>query len=260
MSLARSSPGRAALALLAFCVLLAADSAFARETVRLATLEWPPYTGERLANQGASAAVVKAAFTAAGLDAEFHFYPWTRAVMVARNNPAFVGYFPEYHAEGIEREFIFSSAIGEGPLGFVELADRPVRWETLKDLRGIRIGAVQDYVNTEEFDRMAASGELTVEYVTDDITNIRKVLAGRIRLAVIDKNVLEHLLATEPEFAKTKDRLAFNARILENKQIYVCFRRSARGERLAAAFNEGLDRIDAARIASEAMAGLMGKR
>jgi hypothetical protein len=47
-------------------------------------------------------------------------------------------------------------------------------------------------VNTEEFDLLVASGKLRVELVADDAPKLRKVLAGRISLAVIDENVFHY--------------------------------------------------------------------
>ena len=50
------------------------------ETIQLTSLEWPPYTGSELPQQGASMAVVEAAFDAMGHDLEVRFLPWQRAV------------------------------------------------------------------------------------------------------------------------------------------------------------------------------------
>jgi len=238
---------------LAVALLAGASLAVAQDKViRLTSLEWPPYAGEAVDGQGASVAVVRAAAEAMGYTLEVKFFPWSRAVAMAQDpKSGFHGYFPEYSSEQVATEFLLSDPIGTGPLGFVEQAAAPVAWSSLADLAGKPIGTVRDYVNTEEFDAKAAAGELKVDPVVDDLTNIKKVGAGRIPLAVIDKNVLNHMLQTEPALASVKDKVQFNARLLEDKKLYVAFQRSPEGEAAAKVINEGLGKIDIAAITSK---------
>lgn len=215
------------------------------QTVTLTSLDWPPYTGENLPNQGTSAEKVKAAFKAMGYVAGVEILPWSRAVEEARRNPEVIGYFPKYFEASTEDSFIFSQIIGESPLGFVEPVSAPVVWDTLADLKGLTIGIVRGYANTEAFDSMVAAGELKVDVVNNDLINVRKVLAGRLPLAVIDKNVLDYLLATNPDLVTGKTALQFNKKPLEQKDLFVCFRKDAEGEKMVRIFNEGFRKIGA---------------
>ncbi len=232
---------------------LAAAAATAQDKViRLTSLEWPPYAGEKVDQQGASVAVVRAAAEAMGYSLEVKFFPWSRAVAMAQDpKSGFHGYFPEYYSADVASSFVLSDPIGSGPLGFVEHASSPVTWSTLADLEGKTIGTVRDYVNTEEFDAKAAAGELKIDPVVDDLTNIKKVGAGRIPLAVIDRNVLAYMLATDPGLAGMKDKVRFNQRPLEDKKLYVAFQKSPQGEQAAKVINEGLKKIDADAIAAK---------
>lgn len=242
------------VAALAFTAMLALPVQ-AEETVELTSLEWPPYTGSELPQKGASMAVVKAAFEAMDYDLKVRFLPWQRAVDQAKEEDAVAGYFPEYHAESLEEDFIFSDSIGTGPLGLVERTDDPVEWSSLEDLSDHTIGTVSGYVNTAEFDAMAEDGELSVEPVTDDATNLRKVAGGRIPLAVIDSNVLEYLLSDE--LSNLKGEVQMNDKLLEEKELFVAFTRNDKGERLAEVFNKGLEKIDQEKIMKEALERIM---
>jgi polar amino acid transport system substrate-binding protein len=237
--------------LCAVLLVLSAGAVLAQDKViRLTSLDWPPYAGESVDQQGASVAVVRAAVEAMGYTLEVKFFPWSRAVAMAQDEKSgFHGYFPEYHSDEVAGDFLLSDPIGSGPLGFVELTAAPVAWSSLADLKGKSIGTVRDYVNTAEFDAMAAAGELKVDPVGDDLTNVKKVAAGRIPLAVIDRHVLNHLLSTDPSL--TDARVQFNARLLEDKALYVAFQRSAKGEEAARVLNEGLKKIDAEAIAAK---------
>lgn len=245
-------------ACLALFVALAALPASA-ETLYLTSLEWPPYTGENLAEDGASAKVLREAMTQAGLELEIKFYPWQRAVNTAKNDQNFIGYFPEYYAESIEKDFIFSEPIGTSPLGFIERKDAPVSWSSLSDLKQHTIGVVSGYVNTDKFDAMMASGELKTEGVADDATNIKKVAAGRIDLAVMDKNVFHYLLQTNPELQGLADNLQFNAKLLENKKLFVCVRKSPEGEAAVAKINKGVAAIDVDAVEDAYIQKALGK-
>lgn len=232
---------------------LGALSANAQDKViRLTSLEWPPYSGEKVAEQGASVAVVRAAAAAMGYTLEVKFFPWSRAVAMAQDEKSGIhGYFPEYQSEQVAKDFILSQPIGTGPLGFVEQTAAPVAWGSLADLKGKSIGTVRDYVNTDEFDAKTAKGELKADVAGDDLTNIKKVGAGRIPLAVIDKNVLNYMLKTDPGLASIKGKVQFNAKLLEDKALYIAFQRSAKGEQAAKVINEGLKKIDAKAIAAK---------
>lgn len=221
------------------------------KTVYLTSLEWPPYSSQTLDEQGASIVVAKAAFLTMGYDLQVDFYPWMRAVDYGKKHKKYIGYFPEYHAKSIEKEFIFSDEIGKSPLGFVENKNKSIKWKTLKDLSKYKIGTVSGYVNTLEFDTMVANKQLTVDAVVDDITNIKKVIKSRIDLAVIDRYVLQYLLLNDDSVKKDANKVQFNSKLMENKKLYICFRKNRAGKKLNKIFNQGLRKIDVDKIMND---------
>lgn len=223
---------------------LMAVSIQAKEKVFLTSLEWPPYAGANLPEQGASVAVAKAAFDAMGYELVVEFYPWSRAVNLAKNNPKYAGYFPEYFSEGGTKDWIFSESMGNSPLGFAQPANKPVSWSSMKDLEQYTIGVVRGYVNTAEFDSKVANGEIKAIPVTADMNNMQKVATGRIDMAVIDKNVMNYLFNNEPELKSLQGKASFNDKLLEDKTLHVAFKKSAKGEELSKVFNDGLKKID----------------
>lgn len=244
--------GWALVALLAYAMMMSGSAVAEDKVIRLTSLEWPPYSSAAIEQQGASVAVVRAAAEAMGYKLEVKFFPWNRAVAAAEDpKSGFDGYFPEYHSEDVASKFALSDSIGSGPLGFVESVAAPVSWSSLSDLKDKPIGVVDGYVNTSEFDAKVASGELRAEAVSDDLTNIKKVAAGRIAVAVIDKNVLAFLLANESGLAAAKDKVQFNGKLLEDKQLYVAFQKSEKGAAAAKVVNEGLKKIDVKAVMSE---------
>lgn len=221
------------------------------DTIRLTSLEWPPYASSSLPSQGASIAVAQAAFEAMGHTLVVDFYPWSRAVALATNSDEYLGYFPEYYYES--EDFLFSEPMGTGPLGFVESKDNPISWSSLDDLTSVSIGVVQDYVNTEELDNMIASGELRAQTVTSDTQNILKVAGKRVDLAVIDSNVLDYLLANDPKAQKVDGQVQMNSKLLVEKELFVAFKNSADGQKWLEIFNEGVGKIDVEAIMNDHM-------
>ena len=240
----------AVLAVLAGLLLQAA--AFAQEKViRLTSLEWPPYTGEKLKEHGASAAVAREAFKAMGYTLVIEFYPWSRAVKMVKEDPKYLGYFPEYYSADTAKEFTYSDPMGVGPLSFAERNDKRVSWTKLDDLNRYTIGVVQDYVNTEEFDRRVAKKQLKVDVTVSDDKNLLKLDGKNIDLAVIDRNVFDYLLRTNPRLAAAQKTLRFNDKILEDKKLFICFKKGPEGEKLAKLFNEGLKKINVQAIMAQ---------
>ena len=107
-----------------------------------------------------------------------------------------------------------------------------------------RIGTVAGYINTPEFDALVARKTLVIDEAQNDIANLKKLLRGRIELAVIDPVLYRYLLRHDPEIKALSWRLRMVSRLLGQMQLVACFRRDAEGERVRNALNRGLLRLD----------------
>lgn len=221
-------------------------------TIHLTSLEWPPYTTAS-DGHGASDAVVRAAFAAMGDELDIRYMPWQRAVLAVKRDPSVDGVFPTYASKDRNDFCHWSQPIGKSPVGLAERRDAPLSWKSLDDLKGLRLGVVQGYVNTADFDAKLASGELSAEKTPDDSANLRKLLAHRLQAAVIDRNVMRYLLASDPGLRGSGDQLQFNAHLLDSKPLFVCFRKDAAGLALAHTLDERLRKIDVESVASRAL-------
>ena len=221
--------------LLFLLMVIPAAPADAGQKILLGTLEWPPYVSQSIKDNGYVAVLVKEAFRRGGVAAEFQFSPWNRAVALVKVGKLH-GYFPEYYAEAVTRYAAFSDPFPGGPLGFFKRKTDQIRYDDLTDLKGLRIGTVLGYVNTKAFDE---ADFLLKEPVTDDLTNFRKLLAGRIDLVVADKYVGTALVNTH--MPAQRGRIEFLAKPLEVKSLYVCISNQIpTGSQLLSAFNKGL--------------------
>jgi polar amino acid transport system substrate-binding protein len=110
---------------------------------------------------------------------------------------------------------------------------------------------VTGYVNTAEFDQAVADGRLKVSDVAEDRQNLFKLLAKRVDLTVIDKNVFRYIVQTQEKLKVNSEKLGFSKKLLENKNLYICFRKGDEGEKFRKLFNEGLLKIDVKKIMAE---------
>lgn len=230
---------------LVFSLAVAAFAAPAvhAEAWKLTTLEWPPYV--MADGSGASTEAVVGAFAAAGDEATVQVFPWNRAVNLAAKDPAWVGVYPEYYDAGSDADAggdrcLYSASFGTSPVGFIYRTDSGFDWASHEDLKAYKIGVVQGYVNEATFDAMAAEGALTVDAGPTDASNVSKVAAGRIDAAVIDRNVFEHLVATEANLANHAGALAFHEVALAEHSLHVCFENSDNGRAARDRFNGAL--------------------
>lgn len=221
-----------------------APPAAAKQPIRLASLEWEPYVGSKLPDKGYVTALVRAAFADQGVKVEIEFYPWARALHLARTG-AVDGLVPEYFNASRESEFKFSAGFPGGPLVLykrrgeaITFKADPVRNQdaALRALKSRRFGVVRGYLNTPVFD---AASYLIKEEASDDATNLRKLVYGRIDLAVIDRRVAEHLIRSEyPNYASKIEPMQ---PALAEIPLYIAFsRKSPRMSVALATFNKGL--------------------
>ncbi|MEC8908455.1 MAG: transporter substrate-binding domain-containing protein, partial [Pseudomonadota bacterium] len=82
-----------------------------------------------------------------------------------------------------------------------------------------------------------------------DVTNLMKLVYGRVDLSVIDQHVFAYLLATNPELNAVRGQLLFDQTLLEIKSLYVCFNKD--NAHLAEILNQGLAKIDIRAIQDE---------
>jgi len=215
-----------------------------KQPVRLATLEWEPYIGQKMPDQGYCAALIRAAFATQGMTVDIQFYPWARALHLARTG-AVDGLMPEYFNASRKSEFDYSFPFRGGPLVLYKRrgdaiafsADPTIDPDTaLRALKNYRFGVVRGYLNTPEFD---AASYLSKEEADDDATNLRKLVYGRIDLAVTDRRVADYLIRSQyPDY---RNKVEPMSPPLADNPLYIAFSlRSPRHQQAMVAFNRGL--------------------
>lgn len=214
------------------------------QTVTLSTLEWEPYIGPNMKNNGYVHELVIKAFEKAGVTATAKYYPWARALKLATGGET-DGLFPEYYDESRLNDFVFSDPFPGGPVGLYKRKELNVAYShdpqleqeaALLELADYRFGVVRGYINTKVFDEAQF---LKKEAANDDATNLRKLFKKRLDFIFIDKYVAKHIIVRE--FPHYLADLEFMEPALENKSLYIVFSKQAPNyQESLALFNEGL--------------------
>lgn len=200
--------------LITFLTLLLSFNIQAKEkTIKLATLNWPPYVFEKGDKKGFAYDLVQRAFEEKGYKVTIDFIPWQRLLKQVKEGK-YDGGFPAYFSEERSKIYNVSPSYLDGPLVFAKLKERKIEYTDLNSLKPFTIGVIRGYINEKEFDK---ADFLTKEAVNNEKQNLQKLLKKRVDLVVVDKllgiNILKGL--------NKLDKVDFIAKPLANKTLHL---------------------------------------
>ncbi|MDQ8036955.1 MAG: transporter substrate-binding domain-containing protein [Pedobacter sp.] len=206
----------------------------------LLTLEWPPYTSVKLADNGHIAKRVKAAYAALGQEAKIGFFSWRRAMRLPYTDRRFTAFFPAYPSAERKQVCHLSEPIGMSQLGLAQTSQKPLQWARTEDLKRYRLGIVTAYSNEDSLDRFIRDGSVKTVATEGDAENLLNLARGRVDAAVIDTYVFNWLMKNDARLRPWQDKLQMNERVLVTWPLFVCFRKDSEGDVLRDEFNRGL--------------------
>lgn len=211
----------------------------ASRELRLVATEFPPYTGVTLEDGGTAAAITRAALERAGLRMVLQFRPWARALFEMQQGQ-WDGIIGAWYTAERESYMAFSLPLGiTNRIGFMARAGMSTAVGDLSKLGNLKIGVVRDYANPPAFER----ANLKRDEAFDDLSNLRKLLAGRVDLALIDKGVAFHLIKTQQ---LDGSKLIWLEPPVAEMQLFTALsRRDPELIAHLAAFNKGLSELQA---------------
>ncbi|GAP21655.1 hypothetical protein ADM99_04680 [Leptolinea tardivitalis] len=187
-------------------------------TIRLAIGEWPPYTGKNLSEYGCDSKIVKETFAQMGISVQYGFFPWARSLSFAQTGDWDGTMEWAKSKMAVEKFYISSLPISKQVWVFFHRVDRPFEWQTLDDIKSKTIGVTSGYVYSDIFDPI--SNQLKLEEASSDSANFKKILAGRVDIFPMEKNVGIYILNNE--FTKEeRDQITFNDRPLTEFEPYL---------------------------------------
>jgi len=211
---------------------------FPQKIVNLGSIEYPPYTGKHLKNEGFVTEMTREAYKRVGYKVNISYYPWSRAFDMAKKgkNDGIVNVW-----ERVERMswILFSDPMPGSELVFYKRKGIKISFDGINylSLKPYNIGACLGYANPEKFELV--KDQLKIQFVTHDEQNLMKLKTGRIDLALIDKFVAQYILTTHiPDAIQALDYISI-PRSIEPSRVGIS-KKTSDAERKLVDFNKGL--------------------
>jgi len=206
-----------------FCIFVFSFGAFAEE-IRLTSCDWQPYAGKELSNFGFTSEILKSAFERVGYKVQFKIYPWNRAIEQTKKGKM-DGIYSAYYSEERAKTFALSDPYIDSKVHFCKLKKNKkiVYSGNLRDLSSYTVGVVRGYVNSPEFDK---ADYIKKDEASSDLTNLRKLLKGRIDLIIIDKFVALYHLKNSPFIEGNSEDVVFLNPPLKTLPVHLMFSRA----------------------------------
>jgi polar amino acid transport system substrate-binding protein len=222
-------------------LLLCSANLFAGERIRIgAEDDWSPYSsavkGEPV---GFAVDLVRAAWSAAGIDVELVPLPYARC-MKDVDRGLLAGCFDTLRDPILESKYrwhaqpLFRARIGI--YGRVEAGNDRADL-TLANLRGKRVGVTHGYDYGEAFDSDAT---MLRDVAPSDLSSLRKLLAGRVDYVLVFDRVADDIAKTHADLGK-----GFSLQgVLVEPNLYISFSRTyPHIERIILQFDQGLAKV-----------------
>lgn len=203
-------------------LFLFAQFAQAQPQLRMATLEYPPYSSEQLPNGGSIVALTRRAFAVRGHPLHIDFLPWAR-VRVELGNGNYLGALALWPKEVKEEGLLPSRPLFYSELGLFIRDGYPLQFNQLQELRGKTLGIVRGY----GYPQHILDAGLTLEDAVDDISNLRKLNARRFDMVLLERIVGNHLIANDEQL---RGKLSWHGNVLERIPLLVGFVPAKPGE------------------------------
>jgi polar amino acid transport system substrate-binding protein len=232
------------------------SAAHSHEVWKITCLEWPPFAGKDLPDGGAGIKALRAALKTQGITLQVEFYPWTRAILVARQAD-YIGVFPcwpedvDVAAKGFEKlPALFSS-----PIVIAQNKAKPLSMQSLNDLTGLTIGVVQDYSNTTAFNQMVKNKRIRTSISQSDGDGLKALNAHRTDGMLIDLNVLNYLLSHK--LPSAAPNIEANSGWHEDKELSLDIVSShPNKDHIKQVYARAIAAVDAQKIVDEAIIGI----
>lgn len=190
------------------------------EPLLIAANSWPPFTDQRLLNNGLAVDLVSTALNRAGFASQYIEAPWARVINGIENSNydiAITAWFdPAREAFGV-----FSAPYMSNRIRVLQRKGEQIHFEQLADLQPYSIAVGRGYTYSPAFDH---DTRLQKKPVTDFIIAARMLAAGRVQLTLEDEWVAQYYFAHELQ--DVREQLEFLPKPLAETPVHILVRRS----------------------------------
>lgn len=165
------------------------------EQMHFAIIEWPPYVGASLNQNGFVAEIVETAWKKRNYDISMNFLPIKRAVASTKDG-LYMAMFPYIQVDmENDNDLLLSDPFaGTAIVLYRKKSDKPLEYTKLEDLKQYTFGTVLGFSYTPEFDNAAY---IKKDQARADKLSFMKLEKGRVDIVIADKYVADNLFRNE---------------------------------------------------------------
>lgn len=210
------------------------------QQLKVATSEWPPYSGKDLPKQGLAVDIVDTALRRAGYEPMIKIESWPRTlqgVNVGVYDVIAAAWYTDERAEA----FTFSKPYLYNQIKFITLKNSSFTFNSLEDLNGRVIGVVQNYAYGGDFYRAPGVVRIAANHV---IQNLLRLSQGQIDATLGDVRALRFEINS---YMRTnKDNFAILPKPLAVKGLHIAVsKQHPKHKEIAAAFDKAIEQMNA---------------
>lgn len=165
--------------LLTALLLILSFAATAEDKIRLTNGEWAPFQSEKLPGYGAASRAMTAAFSAVGIEIEYGFFPWNRAMELVRKG-LWDGTFMWVLTPKRQKEFLASDPLFTVQEVIYYSLENPVSGKKTSDLEGKIMGALHASAFGNQFNKLIEAGKITVIRAHTNQQLFQMLSSGRV--------------------------------------------------------------------------------
>ncbi|USD68173.1 transporter substrate-binding domain-containing protein [Vibrio sp. SCSIO 43136] len=167
----------------------------ATDKITIASGDYPPFSGPSLPFEGYVSHLVTEAYSSQDIKVELHYLPWVRTLRDSAKGKYAATMFWACSPTRRAKFHCSETPVLEEEVVIYHLTETPIkRSNTFDDLKHYKFGYVRGYEYGPEFQKALRDGEISVEYVNNDVQNFRKLLAKRIDILLLGKKVGQTVL------------------------------------------------------------------
>jgi polar amino acid transport system substrate-binding protein len=192
-----------------------------QETWIITSLNWQPYAGAELTNQGNSIQDLRELLAKKNIKLIVEFYPWKRAQTLAKTEK-YVGFFPAWPEE-VGAGFTASGAVDWSEIAIMKESNTEINFNSLEDLfKNYKVGIIDTYVYPQKIQELVEKYPQNIDKAPNEVALLKKLSKARHHAAITDPSVMLYL--AEMEGISNVEQIG---EIIEKKALVVAFRDGA---------------------------------
>ena len=158
---------------------------------RIASLQWQPYSGSDLVNEGRSIEVLRHVLAKSDIELQVDFFPWKRAKDYA-NNKDYIGYFPAW-PNVLDPGFIPSPIVDWSWISVIHNKDIPVMETGLDQLfSDYRVAIISSYSYPKEVFAAAKANPERTYKISDEYSMLMMLSHQYVDIGITDGDVIRY--------------------------------------------------------------------